>query len=801
MAAAAASASASAAAGSGSGSGSAPLFTTAQLNDKTFYRSRSRADKSLFLEQKFYEKVQQGKGGMDAMGECNQWLGRDKVKQRVGTPHLDIPPGKIFLYRGNLCVNGLHPLPINGIGTDKLEDGTIVGNAIVVNGGYDDDVDLGRRLYYVGEGGEKSGNDQELSSRGNKALQQSYAHDLPVRVLRGYKAPSAFAPNWGFRYDGLYKITATYSTMGQKRNRVWMYVMESMEQGYTPPRNDLSLPGPELPPKVRSTAQNHASQRAKIQKGLAPVKKRDLQVLIPRKDGKGKYHNAKVSLIVLDTFAQLLGKLRALARRNNSPEALQWLAKVESAWGGGEGEGQGGGEGAGGGGGVDPHAALLRRHRVYPYQLQLKYPDGLMELIPITEGLADNIVDPYLPNHQTPTGLPARTPMTVAIVMDLPLAGWDPRADVSQGREALPVPCINTVDDELPPTTFTYIPECVAFTKMPDMVFEEVCCGCAPEGADEDPDKSRFVNRKGYRADDGSVRCLGCNLEAIDYSKFCAECSAKCPCDPNTCTNRHYSPGIQYRVAVRKTTDKGWELAAQEAIPSGQYVLEYVGEVVTHGDVQCRVQRNEHMGLLNYVLEMVTPDDNSDSWKYPCVDSLHMGNASRFINHSCRPNMDVKVVFRGSMANTVPVLGFFTNRDVAANEALTFSYGPHYEDMACRCGQPGCRGTITDVQEDQPMDGGNAPRLPPPIRRNNNARGAVMQDPPTSNSKGRRASGAVPPPQKKARTDRSPPAAAAAAAAPPPAAAAAAAAASGTASASAAAAAACACASGRATGA
>lgn len=42
---------------------------------------------------------------------------------------------------------------------------------------------------------------------GNLALSQSVKTGNPVRVIRGYKLPTVFAPETGYRYDGLYAVT------------------------------------------------------------------------------------------------------------------------------------------------------------------------------------------------------------------------------------------------------------------------------------------------------------------------------------------------------------------------------------------------------------------------------------------------------------------------------------------------------------------------------------------------------------------------------------------------------------------
>ena len=58
-----------------------------------------------------------------------------------------------------------------------------------------------------------------------------------------------------------------------------------------------------------------------------------------------------------------------------------------------------------------------------------------------------------------------------------------------------------------------------------------------------------------------------------------------------------------------------------------------------------------------------------------------------YVNHSCDPNCGIR--------NGVLVV---TMRDVAAGEELTFDYamsdGDDYDEFACACGSPRCRGTV-----------------------------------------------------------------------------------------------------------
>lgn len=75
------------------------------------------------------------------------------------------------------------------------------------------------------------------------------------------------------------------------------------------------------------------------------------------------------------------------------------------------------------------------------------------------------------------------------------------------------------------------------------------------------------------------------------------------------------------------------------------------------------------------------------------IDGSRGGNGSQFVNHSCRPNSFVRIL-RGHVI-------FFALRDIAPGEEITLDYVESYhpDDYGCRCGAPGCRGTINEVKK------------------------------------------------------------------------------------------------------
>uniref|UniRef100_A0A3Q0RP08 Histone-lysine N-methyltransferase SETDB2 n=1 Tax=Amphilophus citrinellus TaxID=61819 RepID=A0A3Q0RP08_AMPCI len=75
------------------------------------------------------------------------------------------------------------------------------------------------------------------------------------------------------------------------------------------------------------------------------------------------------------------------------------------------------------------------------------------------------------------------------------------------------------------------------------------------------------------------------------------------------------------------------------------------------------------------------------------VDASREGNVSRFINHSCQPNLFIQNVFTDSHDPAFPVIAFFTSRTVSAGTELTWDYSatvpadsPQKQEVPCLCG-------------------------------------------------------------------------------------------------------------------
>ncbi|XP_067935993.1 uncharacterized protein [Watersipora subatra] len=147
-----------------------------------------------------------------------------------------VVPGTWWETRMECSRDGVHRPTVAGI-HGNTETGAY---SIALSGGYEDNVDLGDCFTYTGEGGRDlkgtranpknlrtaaQSKDQTLT-RGNLALSQSVKTQNPVRVIRGYKLPTIFAPETGYRYDGLYTVTKCWYATGASGFGVWKFALK-----------------------------------------------------------------------------------------------------------------------------------------------------------------------------------------------------------------------------------------------------------------------------------------------------------------------------------------------------------------------------------------------------------------------------------------------------------------------------------------------------------------------------------------------------------------------------------------------
>ncbi|EPS42847.1 hypothetical protein H072_3188 [Dactylellina haptotyla CBS 200.50] len=197
----------------------------------------------------------------------------------------------------------------------------------------------------------------------------------------------------------------------------------------------------------------------------------------------------------------------------------------------------------------------------------------------------------------------------------------------------------------------------------------------------------------------------------LKFPRECAyaihECNQNCACN-HRCPNKVVLKGRQIPLEIFKTENKGWGLRCPVDLKAGQFIDRYVGEVITEAEAERRTGIQEMRGL-TYLFDLDKFNDEreeqQDTEMYS-VDGGDYGGVTRFINHSCEPNLMIHAVTHNRSDLSVYDLALFTSRKIPAGEELTFEYvrnddlEPGQEipedkkKFPCYCGAKKCHGWL-----------------------------------------------------------------------------------------------------------
>ena len=139
-------------------------------------------------------------------------------------------------------------------------------------------------------------------------------------------------------------------------------------------------------------------------------------------------------------------------------------------------------------------------------------------------------------------------------------------------------------------------------------------------------------------------------------------------------------------IEVRTSRLHGQGVFATAPIKKGTRVIEYVGERISHAEADRRYDDKDEAD--NHTFLFIVDSRT-------VIDAGVNGNEARFVNHACEPNCESVIEDRRVFIEAI--------RDVRPGEELTYDYQIQRERddppdidtiFACRCGTPGCRGTM-----------------------------------------------------------------------------------------------------------
>jgi uncharacterized protein len=140
------------------------------------------------------------------------------------------------------------------------------------------------------------------------------------------------------------------------------------------------------------------------------------------------------------------------------------------------------------------------------------------------------------------------------------------------------------------------------------------------------------------------------------------------------------------RIQVRRSGVHGKGVFALRPLAADEPIIEYIGERISWKEALRRHPRDPADPNHTFYFHI---DDGR------VIDANVGGNASRWINHACKPNCEADEtdgrVFIKALRKIEPGEELFYDYGLSIDERYTKKLKAQY---ACRCGAPSCRGTM-----------------------------------------------------------------------------------------------------------
>ncbi|KAF1749405.1 hypothetical protein GCK72_025873 [Caenorhabditis remanei] len=155
------------------------------------------------------------------------------------------------------------------------------------------------------------------------------------------------------------------------------------------------------------------------------------------------------------------------------------------------------------------------------------------------------------------------------------------------------------------------------------------------------------------------------NLDGFEYEeeRIVIECSDACGCSYK-CPRRQLQRGQQKYLVVFYEGDRGFGVRAAEFIKQGEFIMEYVGEIMA-------LKKDDHRDRdVSYDVKLTVFDNNL------VISSALLGNVARFLGHACQPNATfIECYSRKCETDPLfPRIGAFATSDINIGEEITISY-------------------------------------------------------------------------------------------------------------------------------
>lgn len=125
-------------------------------------------------------------------------------------------------------------------------------------------------------------------------------------------------------------------------------------------------------------------------------------------------------------------------------------------------------------------------------------------------------------------------------------------------------------------------------------------------------------------------------------------------------------------LVKRRSSIQRFGIFTDKPIPARKKIGEYSGERISVAEGRRRARGKKHIAIVEVDYKTA-------------IDGDVNGGPFRLINHSCHPNVFIRIAYGR--------VEFYTRRAVKAGEELTCDYGVsmHEGTIRCRCGARKCR--------------------------------------------------------------------------------------------------------------
>ncbi|RYP16305.1 hypothetical protein DL765_005211 [Monosporascus sp. GIB2] len=185
--------------------------------------------------------------------------------------------------------------------------------------------------------------------------------------------------------------------------------------------------------------------------------------------------------------------------------------------------------------------------------------------------------------------------------------------------------------------------------------------------------------RKTYAYHSHGVRAGHLRSKILTSRDPIYECHEGCACGPD-CPNRVVERGRRVPLQVFRTANRGWGVRSTVDIRKGQFVDKYVGEVITAAEAARRRARShiaQRKDVYLFALDKFSdPASLDERLRGPPleVDGEFLSGPTRFVNHSCDPNLRIFARVGDHADKHIHDLALFAIRDIPKGEELTFDY-------------------------------------------------------------------------------------------------------------------------------